>query len=118
MPRNMETVQLEKNIVRHVDTIAYAQALGTLTKLVDRFNPTLKSILKVEDLFREEIEFDSKSQLLRKMNGSMKASVLNVILARLVMDNKITINKDNSLTWIYVEDNKKLKKSWGKAKPL
>lgn len=75
-----------------------------------------KKNLKVEEFFREEIEFDSKSKLLRKMDCNMKASVLNVILARLVVDNKITINEDNSLTWIYAKDNKKLKKSWDKAK--
>ncbi len=118
MTKNAQTVKIEKDIVRHVDTMAYAQAIGALTKLVDRFNPTLKSILKVEELFREKIEFDSRTQLLRKMDGKMKASVLNVILAHLVINNKITINDDNSLTWIYAEDNKKLKKSWKKAIPL
>ena len=118
MTKNTKTIQIERDIVRHVETMAYGQALGTLTKLVERFNPTLKSILKVEELFREKIEFDSKNQLLREMNNSMKASVLNVILVNLVIDNKITINDDNSLTWIYAEDNAKLKKSWAKAKPL
>ena len=114
----MQTVYENKDIVRHVDAITHAHGLGTLSQLVERFNPTLKSILKVEKLFRKDIEFDSKSQLLRKMNGSIKTSVLNVMLARLVIDNKIMINKDNSLTWIYASDNKKLKKSWEKAKPL
>ena len=118
MTRNAQTVQVEKNIVRHVDFVSYATALSAMNKLVLKFNPTLKSILKVEELFRENIEFDSKSQLLRKMGGSMKAAVLNVILTRLVIEKKITINDDNSLTWIYAEDNTKLKKSWTKAKPL
>ena len=118
MTRNVQTVQVEKNIVRHVDFVSYAEVLGVINKLVLKFNPTLKSILKVEELFRENIEFDSKSQLLRKMNGSMKAAVLNVILTRFLMDNKIIINDDKSLTWIYAEDNKKLKKSWKNAKTL
>ena len=106
------------DLVRYVDTIGYLEATKVMQANIEKFNPTLKSIMKVEDLFREHVEFDSKTQLLRKLEGSMKASVLNVILARLVMDNKIMINDDNSLTWIYAENNKKLMNSWKKAESL
>ena len=80
-----------------------------------QYNPTLKSILKVERLFREDIEFDSKSQLLRKLEGSMKAPILNIILKYLKNQGKIFNNTDGSWTWIYAAGNEKLKKSWEKA---
>src|SRR5947209_18570959 len=66
--------------------------------LAKRDNPTLQSIMKVEHLFKDNIEFDSRSQLLRKLDGSMKASSLNTIIDRLVSDNKIIVNHDDSLT--------------------
>ncbi len=109
---------LQTDLVRYVDTISYLEATKVMQTNIEKFNPTLKSIMKVEELFREHIEFDSKNQLLRKLEGSMKAPVLKVILARLVMDNKIIINDDNSLTWIYAENNKKLMNSWKKAATL
>ena len=81
-------------------------------------NPTLKSILKVEKLLKENIEFDSKSQLLRKLDGSMKASVLDIILRYLAKSNKILFDKDGSIVWIDATNNKKLKTSYRKAVKL
>ncbi len=89
-----------------------------LKKDLEQYNPTLKSIIKVERLFRENIEFDSKNQLLRKLDGSMKAPVLNVILKYLKGIGKIVDNEDGSWTWIYALDNKKLKKSYERAAKL
>ena len=86
--------------------------------LAKRDNPTLQSIIKVEHLFKDHIEFDSRSQLLRKLDGSMKASSLNTIIARLVSDNKLVVNDDHSLTWIDMEGNKKLNKEFETAIPL
>jgi len=83
-----------------------------LKKDLEKYNPTLKSILKVERLFMENIEFNSKSQLLRKLDGSMKAPVLNVILKYLKGLGKIIDNEDDSWTWIYAAGNKKLNKSY------
>jgi len=118
MTGNRQAALAEHDIVRHIGTMAYGEAIGVMRKLADEFNPTLKSILKVEELFQKHIEFDSKSQLVRRLEGSMKPSVLNVILAKLVMENKIMINDDRSLTWIYATNNGKLKKSWKRARPL
>lgn len=86
-----------------------------LKKDLEQYNPTLKSILKVERLFRENIEFDSKTQLLRKLDGSMKAPVLNVILKYLKGLGKVIDNEDGSWTWIYAAHNKKLKNSYEQA---
>lgn len=73
------------------------------------------SMMKVEDLFREKIEFDSRSQLLRRLDGRMKANVLNTIIARLVSDNKIVVNDDHSMTWIDTKGNGKLDKEFDSA---
>jgi hypothetical protein len=82
---------------------------------LEKYNPTLKSILRVEDLFEKNIEFNSKNQLLLKLEGSMKAPVLNVILNYLKELGKITENDDGSWTWIYIAKNKKLQKSYKSA---
>lgn len=89
-----------------------------LKKDLEQYNPTLKSVLKVERLFKANIEFDSKNQLLRKLDGSMKAPVLNVILKYLKGLGKIIDNEDGSWTWIYAANNKKLKKSYEEAANL
>ncbi len=85
---------------------------------LEKYNPTLKSVLRVENLFKENTEFASKNQILRKLDGSMKAPVLNVILKYLVSIDKIIQNSDKSWTWIYATDNKKLKKSYRRAVKL
>lgn len=77
-------------------------------ELAGKNNTTLNSILKVEDLFKEHIEFNSRSHLLRELKGSMKAPILNTIIARLVGENKLVINDDHSLTWIDTKGNEKL----------
>lgn len=84
-------------------------------ELAGKNNTTLNSILKVEDLFKENIEFNSRSHLLRELKGSMKAPILNTIIARLVCEDKIVINDDHSLTWIDTEGNKKLNAQFSKA---
>jgi len=87
-------------------------------ELAEKNNPKLLSIMKVENIFKENIEFDSRSQLLRELKGSMKATVLNTIIARLVSENKLVVNDDHSLTWIDTEENATLNKVFDKAVPL
>ena len=81
-------------------------------------NPTLKSILKVEKLFLENGEFDSRTQLIRALGGSMKIQVLDVILKYLQSLGMVIDNDDGSWTWIFSKDNKKMRASWDKAVPL
>ncbi len=83
--------------------------------LAKRYDTRLTTILKVEDLFKKHIEFDSRSHLVRELGGSVKPSALNTIIARLVCDNKIVYNSDHSLTWIDTKGNTKLNKEFGKA---
>ena len=87
-------------------------------KLAEKNNPRLLSIKKVEDLLKKNIEFNSRSHLLRELKGSMKASVLNTIIAYFVAENKLVVNDDHSLTWIDTEDNETLNKVFEKAVPL
>lgn len=86
-----------------------------IKKDLKEYNPTLKSVLKVEELFQKYEEFDSRSQLLRELGGSMKMQVLNVILKYLKSLGKVLDNEDGSWTWIFAKDNKKIKQSWDVA---
>ncbi len=93
--------------------------LDTLVKkLAEKNNPRLLSIKKVENLFKKNIEFNSRSHLLRELKGSMKAPVLNTIIAHFVSENKLVVNDDHSLTWIDAEGNEKLNRVFEKAVPL
>jgi len=107
----------KEDVLEKIQTRPY-NAIVILEKDLQKYNPTLKSVLKVERLFRENIEFNSKNQLLRKLNGSMKAPVLNIILKYLKGQGKIIDNEDGSWTWIYAIDNEKLKKSYEKTATL
>ena len=89
-----------------------------IKKDLEEYNPTLKSVLKVEEMFEKYGEFNSRSQLLRKLGGSMKIQVLDVILKYLKSLGKVLDNGDGSWTWIFAPDNKKLKKSWDDAVKL
>ena len=89
-----------------------------VTELAEKNNPTLLSIKKVENLFREHTEFDSRTHLLRQLNGSMKATVLNTIIAHLVSENKVIVNDDHSLTWVDSQGNSRLNEEFGKAVSL
>lgn len=88
-----------------------------VTELAEKNNPTLLSIKKVETLFREHTEFDSRARLLRQLNGSMKATVLNTIIAHLVSENKIVVNSDHSLTWVDSEGNNRLNEEFERSVP-
>ena len=87
-------------------------------ELAKKNNPRLLSIIKVENLFKEHGEFNSRSHLSRMLNGSMKGPVINTIIARLVNENKVAVNEDHSLTWIDIEGNEILNKEFDKAVPL
>ncbi|MBI5698426.1 MAG: hypothetical protein HZC29_08135 [Thaumarchaeota archaeon] len=95
--------------------IAKKNLMQFVESLAEKNNPTLLSIMKVESLFKEHIEFDSRSQLLRKLDGTMKSTILNTIIAYLTYQDKIVINKDHSLTWIDTQGNEKLNREFAKA---
>ena len=86
-------------------------------ELAKKNNPRLLSQMRVEDLFKKHIEFDSRTQLFRALNGSMKAGTLNTILARLVQQEMLVINEDRSLTWIDTTGNDMLNRAFDEAVP-
>lgn len=83
---------------------------------ISKYNPTLKNILKVEQLLAKYKEFDSKAQLTKKLDVTMRPPVLNVILKYLERSNKVLLDEDGSIIWIYASPT--AKKSWEKAVPL
>ncbi|HEX5358728.1 MAG TPA: hypothetical protein VFW99_02305 [Candidatus Nitrosotalea sp.] len=76
------------------------------------------NIEKVEKLFKKTIEFESKSQLLRKLDGSISRYELDKIITHLRKEHKIIVNNDRSLTWIDITGNKKMIKLWKSAVPF
>lgn len=87
-----------------------------LIQNISKYNPTLKNILKVEQLLAEYKEFDSKAQLTKKLDVTMRPPVLNVILKYLEASNKVLLDSDGSIIWIYASAT--AKKRWEKAVPL
>jgi len=92
-----------------------AQMRRLVLRLAKKNNPRLLSQMRVEDLLRKHTEFDSRSQLLRALKGSMKADTLNTIIARFVQQDRLVINEDHSLTWIDTAGNRKLNKMFDEA---
>ena len=82
-------------------------------KSIQKYNPTLKNILRVEQALAQHREFDSKAQLTKKLDITMRPPVLNIILRYLERSNKILVDDDGSIVWIYASP--KAKKSWEKA---
>ena len=80
---------------------------------ISKYNPTLKNILKVEHLLSKYKEFDSKAQLTKKLDVTMRPPVLNVILKYLESSNKVLLDNDGSIIWIYASVT--AKKSWERA---
>ncbi len=81
-----------------------------------KYNPTLGSILKVEQLLAKSKEFDSKAQLIKKLDVTMKQSVLNAILRYLEQSGKVLLAEDGSIIWIPASST--AKKSWEQARFL
>lgn len=94
----------------------HSKSHDSIFENVQKYNPTLKNILKIEQLFTEYGEFASKAQLTKKLDVTMRPPVLNVILKYLEGSNKILIDNDGSIVWIYA--SQKTKKSWEKAVKL
>lgn len=89
---------------------------GELLRDILKYNPTLKNILKVERAVAKYKEFESKAQLAKKLDVTMRPPVLNVILKYLEKSNKVLLDKDGSIIWIHASPT--AKKSLDRAIPL
>ncbi|MEO9310437.1 MAG: hypothetical protein ABI337_09140 [Nitrososphaera sp.] len=94
-------------------TFADLKSYDGIFKSIQKYNPTLKNILKIEQLVAQYKEFDSKASLAKKLDVTMRPPVLNVILHYLEMSNKILVDKDGSIVWIHASQT--AKKSWERA---
>lgn len=86
---------------------------SNISESIQKYNPTLKNILRVEQVLSENKEFESKAQLAKKLDITMRPPVLNVILRYLEESGKILLDKDGPIVWIYA--SVKAKKSWDRA---
>jgi hypothetical protein len=95
----------------------YTESIKEIMKITaEKYNPTLRNILKIEQIMTMYKEFDTKKQLVEKLDVGMRPPVLNLILKYLEKSNKILLNSDGSITWIYASP--KAIKSWKKAVKL
>jgi len=70
-----------------------------ILKHTEKFNPTLRSITVIEKMIYLNKEFDSKSQLFKKLPKSMQYPIFNFILDVLEKSNKIMIDDKGSIFW-------------------
>jgi len=84
-----------------------------ISESIQKYNPTLKNILRVEQALSDSKEFESKAQLTKKLDITMRPPVLNVILQYLEESGKILLDKDGSIVWIYA--SAKAKRSWDRS---
>lgn len=115
---HIKTMTSQKSVYpKHVNNEEYAESIKQIMKVIsEKYNTTLKNILKVEQIMAKYKEFDTKKQLVEKLDKSMRPPVLNVILDYLEKSNKILLDSDGSITWIYASP--KAIKSWKKAVKL
>ena len=93
--------------------VSHSKLHDDISKSIQKYNPTLKNILKIEHLFTQHREFDSKAQLVKKLDVTMRPPVLNVILRYLEGSSKILVDNDGSMVWVHASP--KAKKRWEKA---
>jgi len=93
--------------------VYHPKSYDDISKNIQKYNPTLKNILRIEHLFTQYREFGSKAQLAKKLDVTMRPPVLNVILRYLEGSSKILVDNDGSMVWIHASP--KAKKSWEKA---
>jgi hypothetical protein len=78
--------------------------------------PRLDSVLMVEDTIKKLDYYPTKNQLWRALPKSMMWQTFNVILDYLVKSNKIMIDKERKVVWIFA-DNPKIKELLAKSVP-
>ena len=71
--------------------------------------PRLDSVLMVEDTIKKMDYYPTKNQLWRALPKAMMWQTFNVILDYLIKSNKIIIDKEGKVVWIFA-DNPKIKK--------
>jgi hypothetical protein len=78
--------------------------------------PRLDSVLMVEDTIKKLDYYPTKNQLWRALPKAMMWQTFNVILDYLIKSNKIIIDKEGKVIWIFA-DNPKIKELLAKSVP-
>jgi len=78
--------------------------------------PRLDSVLMVEDTIRKLDFYPTKNQLWRALPKAMMWQTFNVILDYLMKSNKMIIDRERKVVWIFV-DNPKIKELLLKSVP-
>lgn len=80
-------------------------------------NPTLDTIMMVEQALSKMSEYSSKNKLWRALPRQVQYPTFKAVLDYLEKSNKIMYDKDGTIIWIFV-DNPKLKKLRETSKSL
>jgi hypothetical protein len=68
--------------------------------------PTLSTIRMVERTVKKRQYLKSRNQLFMKLPKQVMPQTLSTILHYLEESNKVTLNKDGSIVWIFPDSNK------------
>jgi hypothetical protein len=68
--------------------------------------PRLDTIEMIEDVIRKEQYFESKTKLWKSLPRGVQYGTLGVALSYLERSNKIELNIDGSIVWIFMESEK------------
>ena len=79
--------------------------------------PTLPTIIMVEEMMKKRQFVNSRNQLFRELPKQVMPQTLNKVLNYLENSNKIILNNDGSIAWIFVDSNK-VKKMLKNSKPF
>ena len=78
--------------------------------------PRLDTVIMVEDAIKKLDHYPTKNQLWRALPKSMMWQTFNVILDYLAKSNKILIDREGKVVWIFA-DNPKIKELLAKSVP-
>jgi len=78
--------------------------------------PRLDSVLMVEDTIKKLDYYPTKNQLWRALPKAMMWQTFNVILDYLIKSNKILIDREGKVVWIFA-DNPKIRELLAKSVP-
>jgi hypothetical protein len=65
--------------------------------------PRLDTLEMIEDTIRKEQYFESKTKLWKALPRGVQYGTLGIALGYLERSNKITLNTDGSIVWIFME---------------
>jgi hypothetical protein len=81
-------------------------------------SPTLLTINMVENTIKQSNYFESRNKLSRALPKQIQSNTLKKIITYLEQSNKITIDKNGVIVWIFEDDDKIIKKSLANFKEI